>query len=88
MAKKYHSTNQFCKRALALSLALATAIGSWSVDWNTLHVDAYASSFEVDAGEYQAGATIEEYYTNQGESYQKLTGVSFYAGTVKDGSAI
>lgn len=88
MAKKYHSTNQFCKRALALSLALATAIGSWSVDWNTLHVDAYASSFEVDAGEYQAGDTIQEYYTNEGESYQKLTGVSFYAGTVNDGSAI
>ncbi|MCR5641007.1 MAG: hypothetical protein K6G04_06595, partial [Lachnospiraceae bacterium] len=88
MANQNHITKQIGKRALALALAIATAVGSWSLDWNTLRVEAYASTFDSDGTNYTSGGTITEYYTNETTGYQKLTGVSFCVGTLKDGNAI
>lgn len=90
MAKKYHSTNQFCKRALALSLALATAIGSWSVDWNTIRVNASAEEFVTSDGEvYSEGDVIKRTFTNTNDSssenaYVKITGATFYIEALTD----
>ena len=86
MAKKYHSTNQFCKRALALSLALATAIGSWSVDWNTLHVQAVG--FDVQDEWRTTGEMITQEYTNTGTSYETITGVTLHMADMALGDVV
>ena len=86
MAKKYHSTNQFCKRALALSLALATAIGSWSVDWNTLHVQAVG--FDVQDEWRTTGEMITQEYTNTGTSYETITGVTLHMADMVPGDVV
>ncbi|MBO6215504.1 MAG: Ig-like domain-containing protein, partial [Lachnospiraceae bacterium] len=57
--------NSIAKRFLALLMALLTMITSWSIDWNTLRVQAADNSSELTQKVYlSSGSDISYTYTN------------------------
>ncbi len=86
MARKNHITKNYGRRVLSFALAVVTAITSWSVDWNTLHVQADGSSFDGDGGYYEAGQSMYKEYTNETGGYENLTAVTFYVNELSEGA--